>query len=225
MNPVLRHSAAHVFVSSLEAPVPDDADAHHLFRVVRLRDGEVVTVSDGAGKWRACRAVSGALVPDSEVHTEAMSEPAVLYTAVPKGDRVEWLVQKATEVGVTGITFVECERSVVRWDASKAERHLERLRRIVREAACQSRRVVLPVVNGVVPIAEVRSRPGVVVADPAGVPLSTLRTRTGTVHGVLVGPEGGLSDAEMTGLPAVSFGASVLRVETAAVIASFLLCN
>lgn len=225
MNPVLRNSAAHVFVSSLAVPVPDDADAHHLFRVVRLRDGEVVTVSDGAGNWRACRAVGGVLVPDGEVHTEASVHHGALYTAIPKGDRVEWLVQKATEVGIASITFVDCERSVVRWDQSRAERQVERLRRIARESASQSRRVVLPSVTAVVPLAEVRNQPGVVVADPAGMPFATLKAQHEAVTGILVGPEGGLTAGELDGLPAVSLGSTVLRVETAAVIAGYLLCQ
>ena len=62
MNPALRASAAHVFVDSLDAPVPSDDDAHHLFRVLRLRDGEVVTVSDGNGSWRTTEEIGRAHV-------------------------------------------------------------------------------------------------------------------------------------------------------------------
>ena len=67
MNPALRTSAAHVFVDSVEAPSPADDDLHHLVRVLRLRDGERVTVSDGSGNWRVTEMRSGVLVPIGEI--------------------------------------------------------------------------------------------------------------------------------------------------------------
>ncbi|MDQ6927344.1 MAG: 16S rRNA (uracil(1498)-N(3))-methyltransferase, partial [Actinomycetota bacterium] len=109
---------------------------------------------------------------------------------------------------------------VVRWDVGddRAARHIERLRRVAREAASQSRRVWLPVVDELSSFDDVASRPGAALADISGDPLAP-------PYGiVLVGPEGGWAPEELaTGLPRVKLGAQVLRVETGAVVAGALL--
>lgn len=213
MNPALRRCAAHVVVDSVDHPHPSDDDAHHLFRVLRLRDGEVVTVTDGRGAWRATQVSGGALRPVGDVVHEPAPRTAVIATAVPKGDRLEWMVQKLTELGATEIVLVDCARSVVRWDAARAAKQLTRLERVVREAACQSRRVWLPALTGPVPFAEAAARPGMALADPDGDgPV------TADVDGLLVGPEGGFTDdEEAAATRRVRLTDTVLRVETAAV--------
>lgn len=221
--------AAHVFVDDLDAPVLSDADRAHLLRSLRLRDGEILTVSDGRGGRRPCRfvAADGGVVPDGDVERAPAPAPAVTVAlAIPKGDRLEWGVQKLTETGADRIVVLHTDRSVVRLDGGgagdRAARRLERLRRIAREAAMQSRRVWLPDVDGPVGFGDALIWPGVCVADAGGGPPS-LASPT-----VLVGPEGGWSDGEWAavaagGLPRVSFGAHVLRVETAAVAAAVIL--
>lgn len=141
MNPVLRTSAAHVFVESVHAPLLSADDEHHLARVLRLRDGETVTVSDGLGSWRPTVLRAGVLDPTGDVVEVPAPERCTIATAIPKGDRLDWMVQKLTEVGVTEIRLLHFERSVVRWQPDRAEHQLVRLRRIAREAAMQSRRV------------------------------------------------------------------------------------
>ena len=224
MNPVLRSSAAHVFVESIEYPVADDPDAHHLFRVLRLRDGETITVSDGRGRWRATTATGGGLVPAGEVLEIPQPHECAIAAAVPKGDRLEWMVQKLTEVGATRIVLLDTVRGVVRWDAARSERQLERLTRVVREAASQSRRCWLPQLEGPRRVADVLAESGAVLADPSGDPLSA-RLPTGPV---VIGPEGGFDPAELdaadrSGVDRVSLGDGVLRVETAAVVAAALI--
>ena len=160
-------SAAHAFVDDLDAPALDDDDRRHLERVLRLRPGEVVTVSDGAGGLRRCRyAAGGALTPDSAVErTEAPAPVLTVAFAVPKGDRAEWAVQKLTEVGVDRIVLLETARSVVRWgEEARASRRVDRLRRVAREAAMQSRRAWLPTVEGPVPFATAAAWPGACLA-------------------------------------------------------------
>lgn len=225
MNPVLRTSAAHVFVESVEHPVPGADDAHHLFRVLRLRNGETVTVSDGRGRWRATVVADGALTASGDPQSVAAAAECVIAAAIPKGDRLEWMVQKLTEVGATRIVLLDTARGVVRWDAARGGRHLERLQRVVREAASQSRQCWLPVVEGPRPVTEVLAEPGAVLADPDGVPLLD-RAPTGPV---VIGPEGGFDAAEVAvadrcGAGRVSLGRGVLRVETAAVVAAALSC-
>ncbi len=218
--------AAHVFVDDLEAPVLSDDDRAHLVRSLRVRDGERVTVCDGRGRWRSCRfaAGDGDVVPDGDVERASRPAPAVTVAmAIPKGDRLEWAVQKLTEVGVDHIALLHTARSVVRWDdGGRAARRLDRLRRVAREAAMQSRRVWLPDVDGPVTFEDALAWPGTCVADGAGGPPSR------STPTVLVGPEGGWADDERAaaataGIPRVSFGANVLRVETAAVAGAVLL--
>ncbi len=221
MNPALRTSAAHLFVSSVDDPVPSDDDLHHLFRVLRLRDGERVTVSDGAGGWRTTVAAAGTLVVDGEVQREAAPQQCAIAAAIPKGDRAEWMVQKLTEVGATEIVLLHCVRSVVRWEGERGAKQLQRLQRVAREAASQSRRVWLPEVRGPVSFANAAALPGAALAEPDGpVDLAATSPDTGP-HLVLVGPEGGFSDDELAvDVPRVRLLPTVLRVETAAVVAA-----
>jgi 16S rRNA (uracil1498-N3)-methyltransferase len=207
----------HAFVADLDRPDLDDHDRHHFERVVRLRAGDALTVSDGRGGWRTCR-FGEELEPVDEVMLVARPEPAVTVAfALVKGERPEWVTQKLTELGVDTIVPFTAARSVVRWDDRKAAANRDRLERVAREAAMQSRRCWLPEVAPVSTFAGVAALPGAVRGDRGGVPL-TLRAPT-----VLVGPEGGWTDDERTALPAVGLGVQVLRADTAAVVAGALL--
>ena len=222
--------AFHVFVpdvgdAALEALDLDPDDDHHLRRVLRLRPGEEGSVSDGRGAWRACvwtGAPGVALTAEGDVRQEAPPAPAVTVGfALTKGDRPEWVTQKLTEVGVDVIVPFAAERSVVRWDAEKAARQHERLTRVAREAAMQSRRVWLPTV---LPLAGFMGLVGQMgqqcaVAHPGGGFPSLERPS------LLVGPEGGFSEAELEAAPGtIGLGPTVLRAETAAVAAGLALC-
>jgi 16S rRNA (uracil1498-N3)-methyltransferase len=208
-----------VFVESVEHPVLAPDDRHHLLRVLRLRDGEAVGVSDGLGAWRITSMSSGELIPVGEVRHEPPPVPCRIAVAIPKGDRCDWMVQKLTELGVTDLWFVHCARSVVRWEGERGVRQLDRMRRVAREAAMQSRRTWLPNIEGPVRFSEAAAMPSVVLADPDGEALPAGAT-------VLVGPEGGFAPEEAECVPAkVRLASGVLRVETAAVAAAVLLVN
>lgn len=216
MNPTLRRSAAHVFVDSVEAPFLAGDDEHHLVRVLRLRNGQTVTVTDGDGRWRVCRfGLAGSLQPDGEIEFVVAPAPRLsIGFALPKGDRPEWIVQKLTEIGVDRIIVVGAERSIVRWDDAKVARQLDRLRKVAREASMQSRRVRLPEIVGPTSLVELDTA-GTALAEPGGTALS-LDSPT-----ILIGPEGGWSEAELEIVPRrVELGATILRVETAALVAA-----
>lgn len=204
-----------VFVDDVESPELADGDRHHLQKALRLRPGDPLVVADGAGSWRPVR-FGPDLEPTTAVVTEPRPSPALTVGLSPtKGDRPEWAVQKLTELAVDRIVVLQTARSVVRWEGDKVDHHLERLRRVAREAAMQSRRVWLPEVQGVHAVAD---HPGAVLADPGGRPPSP------DDHVVLCGPEGGWSDEERAGAPdLVGLGPGVLRAETAAVTAGALL--
>ena len=211
---------AHAFVDDLDRPRLSAEDHHHLARVVRLRPGDAVTVSDGAGKWRAARLGAG---PELVAATDAVADPRpappiTVAFALVKGERPELTVQKLTELGIDRLIPFVAERGVVRWDATKIERQAGRLADIARHAAMQCRRTWLPQIDPATTFAEVAGLPGAALADLGGNPPSLRRST------VLVGPEGGWAPSEQAaGLPRVRIGANVLRAETAAITIGALL--
>lgn len=207
----------HVFVADIEAPELDPEDHHHLGRALRLRRGDTLTVTDGRGRWRTAR-FDDPLEVDGPVEVEeAVAPPVTVGLAPVKGHRPEWAVQKLTELGVDAIWLLVADRSVVRWEGERAEGHRDRLAKVVREAAMQCRRTRLPELRVGVPVAEAVRTPGAVLAHPGGEAPSLARPV------VLVGPEGGWSEAELALADKVSLGLTVLRAETAALVAGTLL--
>ncbi|HEY8081538.1 MAG TPA: RsmE family RNA methyltransferase [Acidimicrobiales bacterium] len=212
-------AAAQVIVTDLESPALDDGDAHHLGRVLRLRDGERVVAVDGTGSWRLCAMLGGGLDPVGPLQFEpAPAVPVRVWLPQVKGERSEWSVAKLTELGVDEIGLLTCDRAAVRLDRSSVERVLGRWRRVAREASCQSRRVRLPDVVGPLDVAEATAG-GAVRCDLDG------DAAEAGVTALAVGPEGGWSDAEREATPWVSLGETVLRTETAAIAAGVLLLS
>jgi 16S rRNA (uracil1498-N3)-methyltransferase len=210
-------------------------EAHHLARVRRVGAGTLVEVFDGVNPmaWPARVVASSPREVELEIDGEPIvgREPAVALTlavALPKGDRVDWLVEKAVEVGVSRLVPLRTERSVV--DPRDAK--LDRLRRRVVEASKQCGRNRLMEVAA--PIAWDAFRGGVaggaarLIAHPAGVEpgawpsLERDRSRL-----LAVGPEGGWSDAEVEaavddGWTPVGLGPILMRIETAALVGAAL---
>lgn len=220
------------FVDSVDSPVLDDDDRHHFQRVLRVREGSPMVVCDGAGSWR--RATFGesiSVVGDVEVIDPPTPTITVAF-ALMKGDRPEFVVQKLTELGVDTIVPMTTEHCVVRWDERKAHRQRERFARISREAAMQCRRTHLPRVGPVTAFAELivgSSAPGagrLLLADPDGGSVAQMISEgtAGEPLTVLVGPEGGWSDAEKNaGLRQLRIADHILRAETASLAAAVLL--
>jgi 16S rRNA (uracil1498-N3)-methyltransferase len=198
----------------------DDATAHHLRRVLRLRDGEAVSVTDGAGRWGLAVVVvdgkSLRLEATSEVVTEPDSPRSVtIAAAMPKGDRLDWMVQKVTELGIDRLVLLHADRSVVRWKPDRVEQQLARLQRVADEALRQSRRVVRLTIDA--PRRAVDVLGDYVVAEPGG------RSLTARDTSVAVGPEGGWSDAELeVSSDRIGLGPTILRTETAVMAISTL---
>lgn len=230
-------AAAQVTVGDLDTPELDGDAAHHLRRVLRLRDGALISAVDGAGGWRNCHLESdGALEPVGPLMREPRPDPPVTVGFVPvKGDRPELVVQKLTELGVDRIVPFYSARSVVRWRGERAVRQLERMERIARAACEQSRRLWRPTIGieptwvagerGPVPdlstmLAGLVALGPVAAADRGGAPLLRCDPAPATV---LIGPEGGWAPGELEGLRTVGLAETVLRAETAAIAAGTLL--
>jgi 16S rRNA (uracil1498-N3)-methyltransferase len=223
-------ATAHVLVTALddELTIAGD-DGHHLARVRRVRAGESLTAADGRGVWRpyAVAAVEGATLElrasgDARVEPELVPRLEVAF-ALTKAAKPETVVQQLTELGVDRIRPVRSRRSVVRWDASRAEPALARLRRVAREAAAQSRRARLPAVDAPAELASLAGMAGLVLGDPSVVGENVPEWPPGGAWVVLVGPEGGFEADEIAQLGVVSrlaVGPHVLRAETAAVSAA-----
>src|SRR4029453_372809 len=212
-----------------------DADeAHHLRRVLRLRPGTVVEATDGTGRLYRVRlaALEGA-GPRGTI--EGQAAPAVdspcaipLAQALLKGDRMSWLVQKATELGVARIVPMETARVVARPAAEGAARPT-RWARIAREAVKQCGRVVVPVIDPPREFAEVLGEVAVhdaawVCWEGGGEALVEMAHGTPSRLLLLVGPEGGftadeVAAAEVAGARRVSLGPRILRAESAGLTA------
>lgn len=207
-----------VFVTDVGSPALADEDRHHLERVLRLRPGEPLVVADGTGGWRRCRFGHPPQPTEDPRQVPRPHPPLTVGLTPTKGDRPDWAVQKLTELSVDRILVLRSDRSVVHWAGERADHHLERLRRIAREAAMQSRQAWLPRIEGIVTIADALAGPSAVLADQGGRPL------TASDRIVLCGPEGGWSDEERAAAgDRIGLGPAVLRAETAAVAAGTLL--
>jgi 16S rRNA (uracil1498-N3)-methyltransferase len=235
-DPLLVAASAMVFVDEPGAPILEVEDLRHLLDVLRLRPGQAVVASDGRGAWVPCRvaasAAGGARRADPSTVLEVVgevvrvpaAEPSLTVAFAPvKGDRPEWVVQKLTELGVDRIVPLRTSRSVVRWDGERALRAGERLRRVAREAAAQCRRSWLPEIAPISSVGDLSALTAhegrsVALAHPGG-PRPTLRTPV-----IAIGPEGGWDDDELGRVGrTVGLGPTVLRAETAALMAGALL--
>ncbi len=198
------------------APALSRDDDHHLRAVLRAAPGETVVVTDGLGAWALAEVQSSGLRRLTPVERDPEPEPRTLYLAPLKGDRSEWAVVKATELGVATIVPLLSARVAVRFRAEARAKILARWRRLAHEASAQSRRVHYPTIGEPVTPREVPGHVGV--ADFGG------DARWSGVNAVAIGPEGGWDDGEWgEDRHRLSLGPTVLRAETAAIAAATLL--
>lgn len=209
-------------------------EAKHAATVRRMRIGEAIQLSNGQGvRVRGVvNSVESSQV-DIEV-AEVISEPMPkiqihLAQALAKGDRDELAIQAATELGIFGVIPWQAERSISRWDGPKATKGRERWQTIVNEAAKQSLRVFEPLVSEPKSTKElaglVASFDSVLILDPSsGVGISSQALPNSGRLLLIVGPEGGISDSELSllessGAHRVHLGESILRTSTAGLAA------
>ena len=219
--------------SDLELPLPA-AGAYHVARVLRLREGAALALFDGTGnEFRAeiARVVGDVVTVRVGTQLPATGESPLRITliqGVSRSERMDWALQKATELGVSAIAPVLTARSVVRLDAKQAEKKRGHWQGIVIGACEQCGRSRLPNVAAPIPMRDylgtVRKEGLRLVLSPvAPGSLAGLMSLPSKVE-LLIGPEGGLDDdelaaAEKAGFMPVRLGPRVLRTETAAVVA------
>lgn len=206
-------------------------DGRHIAKSLRCREGDVIQLCDGRGTdaMGTITAIAGdtVTVSLSERRPSRGELPCfvTLYQALPKGDKLEFIVQKAVELGVSAIVPVLTSRCVSRPDGKSMDKKLERLRKIAREAAGQSGRGGLPEVRPLLPypaaLAEMEKSPcPILFYEQAARPLGELLAGRPKEISFLVGAEGGFSPeeaaaAEGAGLALCTMGPRILRCETA----------
>ena len=212
------------------------ADYNHMRNVLRLKPGETVSVSDGNERRLTCEiseyTEEEAILRVIDIEGKSAELPArvLLYQGIPKGDKLEFIVQKATELGVQEIIPVAMKRCVAKIEKKKEDAKIERLQRIAESAAKQSGRDVIPEVRKVLSLKEAVQEAAescdilLFAYEKAESPEETAAAMESLSEGmriaVFIGPEGGFDgeEAELlenAGARTITLGKRILRTETA----------
>lgn len=216
--------------------LPDQA-AHHARRVLRLREASMIVLFNGqGGQYPATVHFEGkrviARLGTHQAHEIELPGQLRLFQALAGGDKMDWIIEKAVELGVTAFQPVAAERSIIQLRDERLHKRMQHWQRIIfaASAQCGRNRLMqldsLDTLDNLLPaLAADPSTHGIFICHPEyGTPLSDAlgqwRTASATSLTLLVGPEGGWSDDELNlakdhGIAAVQFGPRVLRTETA----------
>lgn len=208
-----------------------EAQAHYIGRVLRMTEGQALQVFDGSGvEYRGTLLEVGKkqvrVQLDEQFAGQAESTLRIhLGQGLSRGERMDWAIQKATELGVAEITPIVSERCEVRLKDERAQKRQDHWQQIAISACEQCGRSVVPVIHPPLPLAEWLKQTDAdlkLVLHPVAEPLSSHPKPASLAF--LIGPEGGLSEAEVEqakagGYHAARLGPRVLRTETAPVVA------
>ena len=208
-------------------------DEHHILHVMRMRKGDEIEVVDNQ-KLFLCRLDEVNPLKVSLIHEIAnnaeISEDVTLLFALTKGDKIDLVLQKATELGVKKVALIQSERTVVKYEEKDLEKKCARFIKIMKEASEQSHRLIVPEFLGVYNLKKLPSRAFSDVnfvayeKDASKVNESFMGLEKGKSISILIGPEGGFSEQEINeltkqGFIRTSLGKRILRAETAAIYA------
>lgn len=215
---------------------------HHLRDSLRLHQGTVLTLNDGCGnRYRAevtqitAQAIDSRIL-DQQTEPTRNTSPIVLGQGLIKGDKMDWVMQKATELGVETLVPIHCAHSVVKLNQERLEHQRSRWERIVRDAAQQSERWTIPTIADPLELAQIcqlyASAPlkAILTERSSGPSLATIPLLHDQQQPIilLVGPEGGWAETEQRiaqeqGFLSLTLGPRILRAETAAIAALSIL--
>ena len=235
-------SATLFYAATIPAPgetaVVDGDEGFHAATVRRIRPGESLVLSDGAGTVADCVVVGvgkrSLTARVEQRRTATLPRPPVtVVQGIPKSERSELAIELATEAGADEFIAWQAARCVARWEGERAEKGLRRWRAVARSAARQSRRAWIPDVSGPLStealcsyLAEQIEAGAVVLVLHESADVSITENIVAQANSIIlvVGPEGGISDPEVTalihaGAVAVRLGPTVLRTSTAAAVA------
>lgn len=214
-------------------------NCHHLKNVLRLKNGQEILIKDGQGTDYYCiiersgEAEIICRIADIQRSFVELPVSVSLFQGLPKQEKMEWIIQKCVELGVSDIYPVAMKRSVSKLDEKTAMKKTERWNRIAESAAKQSGRDIVPVVHSVIPFRQVLVLAGqyqdFFVPHEAAAGIAATRAALGAVKketqvGCIIGPEGGFSPEETESLVQLSnhrmitLGKRILRTETAGMV-------
>lgn len=206
-----------------------EAQGRHLTKSLRMRAGDMVTVCNGSGTDYGCR-IENTIPPVTLqvcYQQASNSEPSLfvtLFQGLPKGDKMDDIIQKGVELGVSRIYPVLTARSVSRPDDKSAEKKRQRWQKIALEAAQQSGRGIVPQIcplctfDAAVRLSDAKKK--ILFYEGGGAPLHTLLSAADTACDILIGPEGGFNEKEVAnakahGAACATLGPRILRTQTA----------
>ncbi len=216
------------------------SDAFHIGRSLRMKSGDEITLCHNGTDY------FGVIlkITDTQVFVEIKysapceSEPdvnVILYQALPKMDKLEFITQKAVELGVSKIVPVLTARCISRPDPKTSDRKISRLKKISESAAKQSGRGIIPEVSGIITVSQAAIELGkcdvpIICYEKGGINLADTGLSKGKSIGVFIGSEGGFEKEEVeecikNGAVAVSLGKRILRCETAPLAALSIIMN
>ena len=211
------------------------ADVNHIRNVLRMRADEEVLIADGQGAEYRCKLTE---LGENEVRAQILwkldgnaelASAITLFQGLPKSDKMDFIVQKCVELGVSRIVPVSTKRAVVKLDAKKEQTRLKRWNTISESAAKQSGRGVIPEVSGVMSfgkaLEEAKKLDVLLIPYERAEHMAETRRVMGEIRpgqsvGIFIGPEGGFEESEVeeavaAGAKAITLGKRILRTETA----------
>lgn len=207
----------------------DDRAARHVSQVLRMKVGDELCLFNGDGHdYEAHIASLGkkhtAVQIDRQIPNHVESDLRVhLYQGISKGDRMDSAMQKSVEMGVTSITPIICERTVVRTSSERSEKKVSHWKNIIISACEQSGRAIVPTLHSITSfeqsISELGGRQVLLLHPVEATAISEVALEADDIH-IMIGPEGGFSEAEVKraseqGIVTVAMGKRILRTETA----------
>lgn len=216
-----------------ENPIIDDIlvlkpeNLKHI-KVLRIQDDEVFEIVLNEKIYEAkmldderCKIIS-----QKEINSESPIK-IYMYQGLPKSDKLELIIQKATELGVSSVTPFTSSRTIVKWDNKKESKKLKRYEEIAESASKQSKRIVIPKINELISFNELinisKDRFTIVAYENRGITIKeTIKLNNTEEFNIIIGPEGGFSEDEIlkledSGAYIVNLGNRILRTETAAI--------
>lgn len=210
-------------------------DVNHIKNVLRMKIDEELLISNGQDKDYYCKIESisdneiKALILDEEFEGTELPTELYLFQGLPKSDKMEFIIQKAVELGVKEIIPVATKRCVVKLDDKKEASKIKRWQAISESAAKQSRRTIIPEISSVMSFREAINRAkefelGIIpyenFKDMTETKEVLNKVQKGIKIGIFIGPEGGFEESEIqyaleNGIHPISLGKRILRTETA----------
>ncbi len=208
-------------------------DAKHISKVLRMSINDEVTLCDGKGRDYVARIdnIADSIELTILSRSDNIAEPTLklnLYQAIPKHDKMDFIVQKSVELGINQITPVLTQRCISRPNKQSMSRKIERYKKIALSAAKQSGRGIVPQIMPMISyndaVKEVAANSGILFYEGGGEPLDTLVSKDAHNASILIGSEGGFSLEEVnmakeSGIQIATLGNRILRTETAPISA------